>query len=157
MWALARMFLWEEKQPDQTPNEERRWEKIMRPWRCLLETEPDHSPFRFEDFEDRLIAAVAQGGIPDDYRETFTQFEIDMRAAGKSRRLFRTRQSWLGLGIKSLEIGDEIWILGGAEVPFILRKLQHGTYRLIGAAYVHGVMHGEAVELVTELQHITLE
>jgi hypothetical protein len=37
----------------------------------------------------------------------------------------------------------------GATVPFILRKVDEAShYKLIGEAYIHGLMRGEAVNLI---------
>jgi hypothetical protein len=41
---------------------------------------------------------------------------------------------------------DIVVVLRGGLSPFILRKKVDG-YQLIGQAYVHGIMYGEAVEL----------
>ncbi|KAH7362189.1 heterokaryon incompatibility protein-domain-containing protein [Plectosphaerella cucumerina] len=43
--------------------------------------------------------------------------------------------------------GDEVCIFGGQEVPFLLRR-QKGRegFLLVGDAYVHGIMYGEALE-----------
>lgn len=60
-------------------------------------------------------------------------------------RLFRTKKGYfVGKGPQSMEVGDEICIIPGAQVPFILRTIP-GTERrkFVGQAYVHGVMHGE--------------
>ena len=61
------------------------------------------------------------------------------------RRLFNTKGRLLGLGSASLEAGDEVWILADAAMPYVLRPSGNGRYRLVAAAYVHGIMHGEAV------------
>ncbi|KAK0622465.1 hypothetical protein B0T14DRAFT_513909 [Immersiella caudata] len=44
--------------------------------------------------------------------------------------------------------GDVIVVLCGADVPIILRALEGcpGQYTLVGAAYVHGIMYGDALE-----------
>ncbi|KAL8717342.1 MAG: hypothetical protein Q9225_005402 [Loekoesia sp. 1 TL-2023] len=61
-------------------------------------------------------------------------------------RLFRTENSLLGMGPKSVSKGDEAWVLQGARVPFVLRpNLDTRRYQLIGQAYVHGMMQGEAL------------
>jgi hypothetical protein len=44
--------------------------------------------------------------------------------------------------VSALE-GDQIWILRGSRVPFVLRLLANGNHKLIGEAYVHGFMRGE--------------
>ena len=64
------------------------------------------------------------------------------------RRIFRTENGWLGLGPRSLEIGDSVWILAAARTPYALQKLSDGNqdaYELVGEVYVHGAMHGEAL------------
>ncbi|KAE8446732.1 hypothetical protein EG329_011637 [Mollisiaceae sp. DMI_Dod_QoI] len=71
------------------------------------------------------------------------------RLAYLGRRLFRTKENYLGIGPQSLEEGDEVWVLAGARVPFILRRDGKGDekWRLVGEAYVHGIMNGEAIEM----------
>ncbi|RWA13051.1 hypothetical protein EKO27_g2057 [Xylaria grammica] len=70
---------------------------------------------------------------------------------------------YIGLAANEIEPGDEVWVLAGARVPFILRhKARHsmkkeesddsvdlGVYDLVTEAYVHGVMKGE-VEAMEE-------
>ena len=72
------------------------------------------------------------------------QIKSEMEAASSGRRLFRTRQNMLGLGPLSLQAGDEVCILASGQVPHVLRKQNNGHYVLVGEAYVHGFMHGEA-------------
>jgi Heterokaryon incompatibility protein (HET) len=62
-----------------------------------------------------------------------------------SRRLFMTDGNYLGIGARSARIGDQVWIIPGPSTPFILRPTQNDRYKLMGEAYVHGVMQGEAV------------
>ncbi|KAE9373732.1 hypothetical protein N431DRAFT_438910 [Stipitochalara longipes BDJ] len=63
-----------------------------------------------------------------------------------TRRVFRTRENYLGNGPTSIRPGDQVWILGGAKIPSILRPQKNGKYVLVGDSYVHGIMHGEAFE-----------
>ncbi|KAE9378651.1 hypothetical protein N431DRAFT_146487 [Stipitochalara longipes BDJ] len=60
------------------------------------------------------------------------------------RKVFCTKQGMLGLGPAVLRDGDLCCVLFGAQVPCILRNTE-GNYKLVGEAYVHGVMKGEAV------------
>ena len=62
------------------------------------------------------------------------------------RRLFVTRKGYVGLGAKSLQIGDKVFVFPGGLVPFVLRGPVEGYYRLVGEAYVHGIMRGEALK-----------
>jgi len=62
-------------------------------------------------------------------------------------RPFRTCQGLFGLGTQSLRAGDSVWIVSGSRVPLIFRRQSHddSRYRLVGGAYVHGFMIGQAL------------
>ncbi|KXX75800.1 Heterokaryon incompatibility protein 6, OR allele [Madurella mycetomatis] len=79
------------------------------------------------------------------------------------RKLFITEKGYLGLGPASTAVGDVVCILPGAEGPFVFRRdkcggLELGDHdidieceevkrlRLVGESYIHGIMHGEALE-----------
>ena len=81
-------------------------------------------------------------------RSRIATFKARMAEVKATRRMFRSGKHYIGMGSKSVEVGDQIWLLRGANVPFILRRAGNGNgnYRLIGEAYVHGIMHGEAME-----------
>lgn len=61
---------------------------------------------------------------------------------------FLTKRNYVGLGPMSLEKGDVVCLLQGAKSPIGFRPSAGGdsnrTYRLVGQAYVHGLMRGEA-------------
>jgi hypothetical protein len=62
-----------------------------------------------------------------------------------------TESNLIGIGPPKIEIGDQVSILAGAQMPFVLREMPQnysgqGAYCLVGEAYVHGVMDGSAVE-----------
>ena len=60
------------------------------------------------------------------------------------RRLFRSVKGFLGLCPASSDVGDSVWVLPNARVPFILRpRKSTGHYELLGEAYLHGCMNGE--------------
>lgn len=65
-------------------------------------------------------------------------------------------KSLFGLAPKEAEEGDLVCILLGCTVPVILRPIEDlGLYKLVGEAYVHGVMDGEAMissEVVDEMR-----
>lgn len=59
------------------------------------------------------------------------------------RRLFDTTAGYLGLGLRDVQQGDSVCILNGCQFPMVLR--QHGEFwKVVGEAYVHGLMDGEA-------------
>ena len=82
----------------------------------------------------------------------------------EGRRIFLTKKGYLGLGPKGAQAGDAIILLKGSYVPYIFRKavnpkvtdVSNGItderperdethWRLVGEAYVHGIMHVEAL------------
>ncbi|RYO82603.1 hypothetical protein DL763_008186 [Monosporascus cannonballus] len=68
-------------------------------------------------------------------RDKLEEFITKMNRHGMSRRIFGTDHS-LGFGPMEIEDWDEVWILEGATVPFILRRVDN-HYKLVGACYVH--------------------
>ncbi|KAG5757588.1 hypothetical protein H9Q72_014271 [Fusarium xylarioides] len=69
-----------------------------------------------------------------------------MAAPARGRGLLVTAKGRLGWGLLSSREGDEVWILKGFQVPCLLRPMGDERYKLVGEAYVHGIMHGEALE-----------
>lgn len=61
------------------------------------------------------------------------------------RRLARMNNHLLNMVPSSSEAGDAIWIIPGLSTPFVLRRMSNGAHEIIGEAYVHGIMHGEAI------------
>jgi len=43
-------------------------------------------------------------------------------------------------------VGDFLALLPGGCEPFLLRLVADGTYEIVGIAYVHGIMQGEAFD-----------
>ena len=63
----------------------------------------------------------------------------------QSVRITRTSRGNLASIHQHCQVGDIVVILYGWKTPFVLRPVSDG-YRLIGECYVHGLMHGEAIE-----------
>ena len=119
--------------------------------RSVLGLEPAASRFSSEEFEHKFSVAIHReisSGPDANYWATFTDFEHELRHTGNVRRIFWTGKGYLGIGAQTLGNDDEVWILGGADKLMVLRKLRSGSYTLIGEAYLHGVMHGEAAQSV---------
>jgi hypothetical protein len=148
-WSSADEF-----QPHHSP----RSESIYPEWNTLLQLEPKDSPYCLSKYKERLGTVVESmfNGTYSPIELAQLQHEFD-QGGSKKRRLFRTSSNHLGTGPRSLGIGDEVWILNGGCVPFVLRPQSHGNYKLIGEAYVHGVMHGEVKAMEIPRRHITIE
>jgi len=161
--ALARIFVFDEGQdPNLNPALPRRWIEMTLACQAIFKDQPSGHQFCVEEFENQLAAAIEQElvvGQDPNYWALFGGYEQELRYTQNMRRLFLTQEGYFGCGPQALAVDDEVWILGGADTPMVLRKLPSGGYRLIGETYVHGVMHGEAVASVTQaqLQKIVLE
>ena len=66
----------------------------------------------------------------------------------RGMNMFRTKDHWVGKGPEGLQAGDELWIIPGAVVPFVLRRALNGERVFVGQAYIHGIMCGEACEIL---------
>lgn len=68
-----------------------------------------------------------------------------LRTSCQGRRLFITDNGLIGLAASESRIGDDIYVLPGAKVPYVIRK--KGRYsRLIGECYTNNFMKGEALD-----------
>ncbi|UPK94386.1 hypothetical protein LCI18_005321 [Fusarium solani-melongenae] len=78
-------------------------------------------------------------------RRNYSLFYDMFAATSIWRKVFLTRKGHFGLGPMSVQPGDEVWMLCGGKVLYVLRHHETlpDTYRFIGEAYVHGFMHGE--------------
>ena len=70
------------------------------------------------------------------------QYSLSIGRLYYKRRFFRSKKG-MGLAPESALKGDKIWFLSGGSVPFLLRQVSDGTFRLVGECYVHDFMNGE--------------
>ncbi|CAG8958443.1 hypothetical protein HYFRA_00011120 [Hymenoscyphus fraxineus] len=91
------------------------------------------------------------------WRSTLSEF-FDYRDAQhwNSRRLITTLSGNVGLGGIGCKGGDLICIIFGCSTPIILREIG-SSFMLVGEAYVHGIMKGEAVKAVVSRNYVVRE
>jgi hypothetical protein len=88
-----------------------------------------------------------------DYRVTQTEYEKALAFDGAltkrvhSRSLCKTEKGFLGLVPEGTRCGDDICILLGGRMAYVLKKTGNIT-RFGGEAYIHGLMKGEALRSV---------
>ncbi|KAK8071168.1 heterokaryon incompatibility protein-domain-containing protein [Apiospora hydei] len=100
--------------------------------------------FRINDNYQQLISRIRSAAgvnrpIPRPERQQLDllenkakDFELTMKGAFPFKRLYRTSQGRLGLGPASLQVGDQVWLLRTAKVPFVLRPREDGSYMFMG-------------------------
>jgi hypothetical protein len=130
----------------------------------MVERTSDHSIHRswYEDWWDAYITKTDTSDLVP-IGSSFTRAELELfdafiRVSTKMRKFFVSKdEGWLGLAPMDAELGDRIALLEGGNVPYILRpKIGKETeYELIGDAYVHGIMDGQAWK-VDDLVNIIL-
>ncbi len=55
---------------------------------------------------------------------------------------FITVDGHMGIGSRKMQKGDDVFILFGGRIPYILRQVGD-HFRLVGECYIHGLMNGE--------------
>jgi hypothetical protein len=115
----------------------------------LKSTDPQGCFLNRDEFS-KLIQSILETRSGADPKEIVVnildrglKFEPFIAEYSLVRCLFLTKKKYLGLGAKSLQHGDEIWVLPRTQAPMILRRLPNGRHMVVGQAYVHGIMYGE--------------
>ncbi|WYZ35803.1 hypothetical protein EsH8_X_000450 [Colletotrichum jinshuiense] len=74
------------------------------------------------------------------------KYQESMKESSSSPVLFRTENGMLGQGPRGIRPGDLVYIIAGVAAPAILRNRTNARFGWTGQAYVHGIMHGEAMD-----------
>jgi hypothetical protein len=73
-----------------------------------------------------------------------------------SHKAFVTSRGLPGLGPEDVRQDDVVVVFEGAHNPFVIREQTDGTFRMVGACYIIGLMNGEAVRSGAARRDITL-
>lgn len=75
-----------------------------------------------------------------------------MRVLGTvaEKKIFVGSLGHIGQGPPMLQLNDEIWVLYGGATCHVLRNNGDGTRAFIDEAYVHGLMQGEAIQMLKD-------
>lgn len=83
-------------------------------------------------------------------REAHQSCEEYDRRVKRQRKIFTTKNDYVGLGPLLMQENDIICLIYGAKVPFLIRRRGDGAYLLVGECYVYGLMHGEGMSMGVE-------
>lgn len=66
------------------------------------------------------------------------------------RRFIITEKGYMGLAPPECQAGDDLVVLFGGDVPFVLRRRTGNVeeFELVGEAHVQGIMDGEVIQLL---------
>ena len=86
---------------------------------------------------------VTHNGVTTN-RDKGKQYESLLKKDIEGWRFFVTKRKQCGIAPNGVKIGDRVVLIGGGDVPFILRKIPDlGKHNLIAGCYVYGMMNGE--------------
>ncbi|KAF4338933.1 heterokaryon incompatibility [Fusarium beomiforme] len=96
-----------------------------------------------EATESIQASSTGEGGEAEKASTTDDSWYTGALMRLHTRRAFLTSTGFVGVGPLDMQAGDEVCVLLGGKIPYLLRPQDDETYSLIGEAYVHGIMHGE--------------
>lgn len=71
--------------------------------------------------------------------------DTKFRMMASHRRFIKTEGGYLGLTTRFAEVSDYVGLFKGGRMPLLVRK-KGEDWRLMGDAYIHGVMNGEGFQ-----------
>lgn len=107
-----------------------------------------------EPFTGREKMTEEEVRVQKDNHDLFNQ---KVRAAAYGRKLFTTKNGYIGLAPVSSATGYFVAILHGARTAYILKKKKNGNYSLVGESYLHGFMHGEGLNDGKPVEELAIE
>jgi len=84
--------------------------------------------------------------LNDESSSERNEYQKTMKATSYIMNFCITKRKLAGYLERRSQEGDVICIFAGSTVPHIIRKLPNGYYQLVGEAYIHGIMDGEAMD-----------
>ncbi|KAF5847637.1 hypothetical protein GGP41_000363 [Bipolaris sorokiniana] len=70
----------------------------------------------------------------------------DAKITTFGRRVFETSRGFIGLGPAAAQVNDQVCLLLGGQVLYVLRICEDNHPEFVGECYVHGMMDGQACE-----------
>jgi len=107
--------------------------------------EPHDNLFRRNYRVDWSLIEQDPSGLEEQEMRERHFLEVAIARTTYGRRIFWTKQGYLGIGPASMMDNDVICIFYGGQLLYVLRDAGLGTYECIGECYVHGLMDGEAL------------
>ncbi|KAH7087852.1 heterokaryon incompatibility protein-domain-containing protein [Paraphoma chrysanthemicola] len=126
------------------PEGEEKTEKMFEEWRAHLSPISGLRKMKATKFPNLFKTLGLMGYFWATWKSYGAFSEMIPHTRG--RRIGRTKSGWLCLLPARVEVGDKMVLLKGATVPFVIRQRSDGYWQLVGEAYVHGIMNGEAYE-----------
>lgn len=102
-----------------------------------------HEPL--DTLKSRLLAMIHHDGQNNaELQPELHELNNSTRDTWTDMRFFATSKL-MGFGPYDMHTSDVVCVLLGLSTPLIVRPAEDGAYRVVGWAYVHGLMDGEAL------------
>jgi hypothetical protein len=112
---------------------------------------------QYQDLSQRVEYSMhaLDGSAPQLDLTNISIYEKELRL-----QLFRcpviTDTGYVGIASPHVQQGDLLCIFPGASSPYLIRKQEGDRFTLVGGAHVHGIMNGEYLKSIHEVQSFTL-
>jgi hypothetical protein len=132
-------------------------------WHTLIaDTKPDSRKRPDGTYGEQIISlTISYSSLLNDSQNLYNQYTKNLEPeeapsylqeyytwavqSSVNRVLIETADEHIGWAPREAEEGDCIFVFLGATVPFVLRPVGFGRYKLVGAYYIHGIMGSETI------------
>lgn len=133
------------------------WKTPIADCDAFLKTGLTVRPAASEKMERSFEAFIklAEPGATNEHISASRPYVHTMNLESARRRVFMTSKGYYGIADENLLVGDTVCVIFGGDSPFIARETDLGNYKLIGEAYLHGIMSGEYLRDSLSVEHFT--
>lgn len=148
---LSNPLVQEQYGPDIAAIDEAFWRTVVTDYYYAAEYEaPD---VRWPQGDTGKAFRIWTGELPTDTEVSpgDMSFEALYRCSGisMSRGFVVTSKGHIGVAAPTVRKGDLVCVIYGGNVPYLLRRIEDtGKFEYVGEVYIHGIMDGEALDLV---------
>lgn len=87
--------------------------------------------------------------MQDLVRDGLGEYCKQLAVVARARRPFLISGGYFGIGSCDVEVGYSVYVIHGAGTPYVFRlDPKKEQLRLLGEAYIHGIMDGEAMDVL---------
>ncbi|CAM6085744.1 unnamed protein product [Calypogeia fissa] len=137
------------------------WRTTITDWECLPSREycrvrQSYLQLAQDKVDKLLYGDKISESQEEDYSIGIHNYLVSLNTLAIGRRPFVTNQRYVGQGTPLIQVGDIVAVLIGSKAPFIVRIDEENHYQLVGEAYVHGIIDGEAIRSKFDIVNIDL-
>ena len=107
---------------------------------------PPRSDWYSFEFSKRTLQDIVtrNGHNESQLTRDLSRYAQTLRDNMAGRTFFRTREGYIGTSFVKPQLGDQVVVLLGCDLPLLLRPAR-GSHQVVGQCYVEGLMYAEAL------------